>query len=119
MQFVNPSFPSPFLLPPSAPLCHLSTSGSCLVDCDCRTDWAKVSSDSEDSSDLPADATESALHNALTDMHRSGANVQTSIAGANDDFDADTSAMQGDSSGIALGMQLKLLVIQLWCVVHL
>ena len=118
MQFVTPSFPLPFLPPQCRPR-RFSTSGSCLVSCDCRTDWAKVPGDSEDSSDLPADATESALHNALTDMHRTGANVQTSSAGAGDDFDADTSAMQGASSRIALSIQLKLWVIQQWCNVHL
>ena len=54
-----------------------------------------MSTDSEDSVDLPADATESALHNALKDRHRSGANVQPSSAG--NDFEADTSTMQGES----------------------
>lgn len=48
-----------------------------------RTDWAKVSTDSDDSVDLPADATESALHNALTDMHRRGANVGSNSASDN------------------------------------
>lgn len=55
-------------------------------------------SDSKDSEDLPADATESALHNALKDMHRSGANVQPSSA--SNDSETDTSTMQGDSSSL-------------------
>ena len=54
-----------------------------------------MSADSEDSADDPADATESALHNALRDMHRSGANVQTGTARDGDDFDAETNGMQG------------------------
>lgn len=101
-SLVTPSFL--FLLPPNARLCRFPAREACLVGCDCRTDWAKVSTESEDSSDLPADATESALHNALTDMHRSGANVQTSSAGAGDDFDVDTSTMPGESSSIALSI---------------
>lgn len=63
--------------------------------CDCRTDRAKVPSDSEDSTDLPADATESALHNALTDMHRRGANVAETSA-SNADSEAGMSTTQGD-----------------------
>ena len=79
---------------------------TCQADfCDRRTDWAKVSSDDEDSVDLPADATESALHNALTDMHRSGVNVKPGTGYASDD--ADTSGMQGDSSSIALSMKAE------------
>lgn len=70
--------------------------------------------DSEkDSSDVPVDATESALHNALTNMHRSGADGQSSSAGATDDFDAGASALQGESLGTGLSMPLRLVVIQL------
>ena len=54
-----------------------------------------MSTDSEDSVDDPANATESALHNALRDMHRSRANVQTSTAEDGDGFDAETSGVQG------------------------
>lgn len=67
-----------------------------------RTDWSKVPSDGEDSGDLPADATESALHNALKDMHRSGGNVQSSSASS--DFEADSSTMQGSPPGWASGV---------------
>ena len=66
-----------------------------------------MSTKNEDGSDPPADTTESALHNALTDMHRSGANVQTSSANTGDDSDADTSTMPGESRGIALRQKRK------------
>ena len=62
-----------------------------------RTDWAKVSTDSDDSVDLPADATESALHNALTDMHRRGANVGSSSASADNGSKPEDTSSQGDS----------------------
>lgn len=61
-----------------------------------RTDWAKVSTDSDDSVDLPADATESALHNALTDMHRRGANVGSNSASADNGSKPEDSASPGD-----------------------
>ncbi len=61
-----------------------------------RTDWAKVSTDSDDSVDLPADATESALHNALTDMHRRGANVVSNTASDDNGSKAEDSSGQGD-----------------------
>ena len=59
-----------------------------------------MSTDSEDSVDLPGDATESALHNALTDMHRSGANVQSTTGSDGDGFDAEASAMQGGDAAV-------------------
>lgn len=55
-----------------------------------------MSTDSDDSVDLPADATESVLHNALTDMHRSGANVASSSAPSGDGLDAESNATQGN-----------------------
>ncbi len=67
-----------------------------------RTDWAKVSTDSDDSVDLPADATESALHNALTDLHKSGANVPRSSPPDNDESDAETDAIQGTKQSCSL-----------------
>ena len=59
-----------------------------------RTDWAKVSTD-EDSVDLPSDTTESVLHNALTDMHRSGNNRQASSPSAQDSGYSPSDAEQG------------------------
>ena len=58
-----------------------------------RTDWAKVSTD-EDSMDMPADTTESVLHDALTSMHRSGANSQPS-SGSGQDSCSPSDAGQG------------------------
>ena len=62
----------------------------------CRTDWAKVSTDSDDSMDQPADATESALHNALTDMHRRGANVPSSNSSDTSGSGPKENAVQGN-----------------------
>ena len=67
-----------------------------------RTDWAKVSTDSDDSADLPADATESALHNALTDMHRRGANTGSNIASADNGSKPEDSSTQGDVRSFSL-----------------
>lgn len=78
-----------------------------------RTDWSKVPQDSEDSSDAPVDATESALHNALTNMHRSGADGQSSSASAGEDSDAGANALQGESLEDVLSVPLRLVVIQL------
>lgn len=62
----------------------------------CRTDWAKVSTDSDDSMDQPADATENALHNALTDMHRRGANVPSSSTSDTSGAGPEEDAVQGN-----------------------
>ncbi|DBA86837.1 hypothetical protein WJX79_009019 [Trebouxia sp. C0005] len=69
-----------------------------------RTDWAKVSTDSDDSVDLPADATESALHNALTDMHRRGDNVGSNSATANNGSKPEDSSSQGSPPSWASGV---------------
>ena len=55
-----------------------------------------MSSDSDDSVDLPADATESALHNALTDMHRRGANPGSNSASADNGSKPEDSSSQGN-----------------------
>lgn len=67
-----------------------------------RTDWAKVSTDSDDSVDLPADATESALHNALTDMHRRGDNVGSNSATANNGSKPEDSSSQGNVKSVSI-----------------
>lgn len=59
----------------------------------CRTDWAKVSTD-EDGTNLPADTTESALHDALTSMH-SGDSRQSSSPSVQDSRHSATDAEQG------------------------
>ena len=65
-----------------------------------RTDWAKVSTDSDDSVDLPADATESALHNALTDMHRTGANTGSNSASVDNGSKPEDNSSQGDVKSV-------------------
>jgi len=72
-----------------------------------RTDWAKVSTDSDDSVDLPADATENALHNALTDMHRRGANTGSSGASADNGSKPEDSTSQGDVNSFSLQVNMQ------------